>query len=198
MNPRMVRIATSLIFVMLLAVHVALADPIVLTYRGSALIFPPNSQVVPPSFRNTFMLAVLEIATPLAPSLVDASVTPLSWEANNGYYNDFSVWCASCAVFKFTTNSTGDITGWNFTIDDPSWPHGSSQGYFFAHSSSLTGDFAQVGDLTAIDTASNTTPGAWTSRDVPEPPVLWLLVIGIGGISGLKRVRDRRARRQLQ
>ena len=102
---------------------------------------------------NPGLKAEITLSVPLAASLKDAAVSPISatfsWPKDPGTVN---------ALFYFSTDSMGQITGWNII----------ASGMDESLSITSTGDALDLGTYSFL----NNLPGTWTvvSSKAPAPP----------------------------
>lgn len=115
----------------------------------------------------------VDFAAPLAPGLVDQSVTPVSWSYELGG-GGFKPGGGSVVLLSsiFSTNSSGNIDNWFFSAFSNPTGFGTS---------GTAGDRAFVFSAHGgAGSASTATIGTWTaSTTVPEPTNASLLISGL-------------------
>ena len=114
---------------------------------------------------GVLLYADITLAAPLAPNLNNAAVTPLAWDMSN-----LLAVVTQTAVFKFSTDSAGNITGWHFygvAYDLSANATASSE------SDSVMGDQETSQTGSQIDIFALTDPpGGWVLKaaTAPDPP----------------------------
>jgi hypothetical protein len=186
-----------------------------LDYQGSDLyptsLFETRDVFVPglgygpvyPYTGDTFIFGSITLAQPLAPNLTDAVVTPLSISFNSGNigYVDtsppYSIFSVLGSQFEFTTNSQGQIVGWNFDLR--ATVLGTNSPTSFSITSNTEGDTSDT-SASGLTTSSDTTgqsifPGRWTITSVSVPeictqgtvPALSLFLGSLAALRGRRR-----------
>jgi len=121
-----------------------------------------------------------DFASPLGAGLTDETVVPLFWSVNVGA-TDFTSADGTSRLQNsvFTTDVSGDITGWLFSII--------GDGLFPISTSSAAGDRAGVFGPDFGGSASTTQVGTWTST--PEPGAWSVVVLALVAILFVRRGR---------
>lgn len=137
----------------------------------------------------------------LAPNLSDAVVTPITFSFNGAMplSGDFAASGALLSdVFQFTTDSTGAITGWGFTLsgtDGSNTVYETSVAYSDGSGSDFVSLYSPTTDPTCCSSAGSVNaPGTWTTVTAPEiDPAsaaggITLLLGGVAVLRGRRRV----------
>jgi hypothetical protein len=177
------RFLIALVFV---AAPVAWADA-VYTYTGApfdTIMGDPLYLANPPFKLGDSIDLIVDFSAPLAPGLVDQTVTPVSWsyKIGSGGFLPGSTF-ATLLSSTFSTGSSGKIDDWFFSVFDS--PRGFS-------TSGTAGDEAhQFAAQLFAGTTSTETIGTWTApAEVPEPSSLSLLIPGLAALFLLVKRRS--------
>jgi|SRR6516165_11838595 len=127
----------------------------------------------------------ITLATPLGDNLNLAPVTPLMFSLNDGVGTIRNTDPPASSLFEFSTDSSGNITGWDVNATE-----GSPVSFFQITTENATSvgttDNAEISNTgSGTSTASNTNkPGAWTTATaaVPEPSTVSVLGAGVLGL----------------
>ena len=174
----------------------AFADDLVYqsqTLAGTASIINGSQNNSSPI--NDIFTITVTISGPLAPNLNNQMITPQSWivscqncvealssnPTNNTVSPPAIYIAATAAVFLFSTDSTGKITGWNFGISGNSSVSDGMGGFISQNNGSFSsGDFGTSDQVTSAghQYVVNTSgpAGTWSqsslSNPAPPPPAV--------------------------
>jgi hypothetical protein len=187
----------------------ALAN-VIYTYTGAQYTNISNNQPGPAPATYTTAMSItgtITLANALGANIANQTLTPLNFSFSDGvhtYTLANSGGSAFTSFTNFSTNGLGQITGWNFRIDDLT-AQGPGGAAFIIHSDTidaaeahrcdLTQNPGQCNTLSGISTAAVVRRGAWTSPTlaaVPEPGILSLVALGLFAM-GSRRRRNTRA-----
>ena len=142
--------------------------------------------------------ATIELPSLLAPNLSQLSVTPDSFSLFDGV-NTLDGSNADFAIFAFSTDSSGNITDWDFLARDIPFVFGagadifsnstfSTAGFVFEAAHVIYCPHASCGGSFNVGAEGNTNiAGTWSVTTVPVPAAAWLFGSGLLGLIGIAR-----------
>jgi hypothetical protein len=152
------------------------ADTTTYTYTGNAVNQFGGGAACPPECNLTISFT---LATALGPDANEVGVIPMSFDLKDGVSTITEISATSFSFGFFTTNSSGDIIGWNIDAITPivsmfsgTAPPGCA-GCTVVDLSGTATSFAKLAD----------DPGTWTVS-TPEPSSFFMLGIGVIALFG--------------
>jgi hypothetical protein len=157
---------------------------ITLTYTGQDF-----TQLIGVYTGSDKVTATITLMDPLGDNLDLEPVTPSSYTFSDGQQTISSADSPSITDFDFSTNATGDITGWFIDVGLA----GDDANFISASNTPGPGGVGDTGILDSIEnnSAENFVAGKFTvtTTGVPEPPTVAMLGVGLLGLSLLWRRR---------
>jgi hypothetical protein len=169
------------------------------TYAGKPFGFSECFPLLPFCFGNASVDGSVTLASPLGDNLRDVIVEPESFSFGAATLIVTNLTISAPGTFAFSTNSSGQIDGWNISITGDALATG---GPVLVAINSYSNTAFNTGEEAADTLSSNdaglggpgmlenlNTPGTWTvsttGTNVPEPASGTLVIAGLVGLAGL-------------